>query len=215
MMSGLRKLPKTVKALHRIHTITSADIVVVITRSSGAYDRPEDLIGTWFAFILGGLTFLTLPTANNLLYAEMIHWKLLALLSAIMVGLILGAMLARHFRFLQQICYSQSLMTSNVAHQSKIMFANNHPKKINRGIMIYISLFEKTCTVLADKETTEEFSQLGLDVIAFELTGRLANQDFDAALGETVISAGSRLKKKFPPSQKAEPKPLNDILVII
>ena len=49
------------QAVREAESATSAEILPVVARSSGRYDRPEDIVGLWFAALAMIIVWLVFP----------------------------------------------------------------------------------------------------------------------------------------------------------
>ena len=77
------------QAVRDAEAATSAEIVPVVARCSGRYDRPEDIVGLWFAALAMIIvwTVYPLPRAEAGSWdATAPVWQLVALLAGALVG---------------------------------------------------------------------------------------------------------------------------------
>ena len=79
------------QAVREAESSTSAEILPVVARSSGRYDRPEDIVGLWFAALAMIIVWFVFPLsrieAGNW-DAPAPVWQLVALLAGALVGFV-------------------------------------------------------------------------------------------------------------------------------
>ena len=98
---------------------TGAEIVPVIARASGRYDRPEDIVGLWTALVALAVAWYLLPTGQNERNAWgglAPAWHLIGLLAAVVVGFIVGAVVGSRLGWLRRLFTPQQQMTDGVEH---------------------------------------------------------------------------------------------------
>jgi putative membrane protein len=198
---------------------TSAEIVPVVARSSGRYDRPEDIVGLWFALGFLALFWFAVPQATT----EPGDWggissaaRLGILMLAVVGGFVAGAFTAMQVDWLRRLFTPQSQMRDEVIARSRQVFFDGrvHHTTGDSGLMIYISLFERMAAVVGDRMIVEKLGQAALDELCAQLTARLAAGHRAEALAETIATAGDRLIAVLPRSTD-DRNELPDALVVI
>ena len=191
------------RAVQEAESCTSAEIVPVVATASGRYDRPEDIVGLWLAVITAAIVYLAFPQVRE---AEGswggIHpaWKLVAVLAGIVVGFVAGAVAATHIGWLRRLCTSRRQMRDEVERGARGAFFDNriHRTAGATGLVVYVSLYERMATVVADETVTEKLGQAALDELCTALTSGLKAGRFTDAICETLRAAGERLGQVLP-----------------
>lgn len=198
---------------------TSVELVPVVATSSGRYDRPEDVVGLWCAMALAAVVYLTVPSddVRPLSWSgESPHWKLIAILCAVLAGFILGATLATHISWLRRLCTPHRQMIHEVTNMAKIAFGDNriHHHSGKPALMLYVSLYERMAIIRTDETIAESLGRSKLDRLAEELTYRLQHDPLTDAICKAIHSAGQSLAEAFP-GATPQPPELPDCLITI
>jgi putative membrane protein len=153
------------EAVAQAEKTTSGEIVPVVATASGDYDRAEDLVGLWFAGI--GLVlfwWLMLPPAEAGAWqapeASLSPLGLVAALFVIVVGFILGALIAANVGWLRRLFASRAQMRRCVEEAAGRIFFEQGVRetRARTGILIYLSLFERVVRVTGDRAIAEKLS---------------------------------------------------------
>jgi putative membrane protein len=198
---------------------TGAEIVPVVARASGRYDRPEDIVGLWTALLALAVTWCLLPSerheANswgNIAPA----WQLVALLLAVVVGFLCGAIFASRLDWLRRLFTPQLQMADEVTARAKQVFFDRSVRRTvaGSGVLIFVSLFERRAAILADQSVVDKLGQPALDDLCHQLTARLGAMSTTQALCEVIATAGEQLSTAVPRSA-ADVNELSDALVVL
>ncbi len=198
---------------------TSAEIVPVVATASGRYDRPEDVFGLWLAIAAMIATWLALPNLPE----EPGNWDtlpawvhVLCLAIATVAGFIIGAIIAGYVGWLRRLLTPRKQMRQEVTAGAHARFFDSriHHTRGATGLVIYLSLFEKMASIVADQGVTEAVGQETLDQFVGELTSRLQQEPIDDALIQTIADLGERLSGPLPRAQD-DRNELPDGLVLI
>jgi len=182
---------------------TSAEIVPVVATASGRYDRPEDVVGLWFALAALIGAWLLLPEARG----EPGSWggfpaaaKLVCLLAAVVVGFVAGAVAATYVGWLRRLFTPRSQMADEVAAAARQAFFDGrlHYTAGATGLLVYVSLYERMATVLADRAVLDKLGQDALDELQSRLLDQLRSAGPTEAICGVIRSAGERLGKVLP-----------------
>ncbi|MBI1248643.1 hypothetical protein GC197_12485 [bacterium] len=182
---------------------TSCEIVPVVATSSGRYDRAEDVVGVWLATIAAVVVWLSFPRIME----ETGSWEagfwdlgLIALIVVIVVGFITGAFLGSRVDWLRRLFTPRNQMRNEVAARAREVFFDQrvHHTTGATGILIYVSLFERTAAVLGDQEVIEKLGQAALDHLCQQLTEGLRQSDPTTAICAVIEQAGNQLAKPLP-----------------
>lgn len=201
---------------------TSAEIVPVIAVTSGRYDRPEDLVGLWFG--LGALVtvwrFLPaphgLPGTGDWERVAGRGWQAAALALAVAAGFVIGAWLATRIPWLRRLCTTKGEMRAEVAARARQVFFDQrvHHTAGKGGVLLYVSLYERMASVVADKQVLEKLGQPAIDGLCALLTSKLSASGPIPALCDVIEEAG-RLLGPALPREPGDINELADTLVLI
>lgn len=207
------------QAIQEAEATTSAEIVAVIARSSGRYDRPEDIVGLWFAAVAIVVAWIAYPSPSN----DAGDWgaaapacQLVAMLASGGVGFVVGVVVATQARWLRRLFTPRSQMTDEVYRQARQAFFDKrvHHTDGGAGVLLYVSLFERMAAVIADQRVLEALGQARIDEVCRELTTRLHEGNAIDALCDTSRSIGRLLAAVLPRSTE-DINELEDALVVI
>ncbi len=207
------------EAVRTAEAKTSAEIVPVVARSSGRYDRPEDIVGLWVGVLAMAITWSLVPSAVN----EPGDWsasspflQLLLLVSAMIAGFITGVCLAARLDWLRLLFTSHAQMVEEVELRSRSMFYDRrvHHTAAGSGILIYVSLFERRAAVIADQAVLDALGQPALDAICLQLTNELKGSTVSHAMCQAIITTGDKLAAVLP-RQSDDVNELADALVVL
>lgn len=197
---------------------SSAEIVPVVAAVSGRYDRPEDIVGLWFAAAALALAWWLLPEhARTGDWGAMPPWAhLLVLVASVVVGFIVGTAVGAHVDGLRHLFTPSQQMRDEVVSRSRQVFFDSrvHHTAGRTGVLIYVSLFERMAAVLADDAVTEKLGQGVLDELRDQLTASLATRQLADAICDTLVSAGQRLAAVLPRAE-GDINELPDALVVL
>ena len=186
------------EAVGRAEAQTSAEIVPVVAASSGRYDRPEDVVGLWFAAGFFTAAWYFLPAATM----QPGHWggisaaaQLSVFIVAIVMGFFVGAWAAMQVDWLRRLFTPKAQMRDEVAGRARQVFFDGrvHHTAAASGLLIYVSLFEHMAEVFGDRSVVEKLGQEGLDDLCSQLRARLRAGSPADALVHVLDAAGERL----------------------
>lgn len=198
---------------------TSCEIVPVVATASGRYDRAEDILGLWLATIAAILVWTLYPRMPK----ETGDWAglsfdtgLLALVASIVVAFLVGAMLGSQISWLRRLFTPSDQMKDEVAAKARQAFFDRrvHHTSGATGLLIYVSLFEHTATILADQEVLEKLGQTALDELCQQLTAGLHQGHPTDAMCGVIEAAGKQLASVLPRTD-TDTNELPDALVLI
>ncbi|QDU77938.1 hypothetical protein Pan97_50170 [Bremerella volcania] len=198
---------------------TSCEIVPVVATASGRYDRAEDVLGLWLATIAAIMIWTLYPRSTD----ELGDWTgtsfdsgLIALAASIVVAFLVGAMLGSRIGWLRRLFTPSDQMKDEVAARARQVFFDRrvHHTSGATGLLVYVSLFEHTATILADQEVLEKLGQAKLDELCRQLTEGLGQGHPTEAICAVIQSAGQQLSEVLPRSEGAANQ-LPDVLVLM
>jgi len=186
---------------------TSVEIVPVVATASGRYDRAEDIVGLWLGLISLGVYWLFFSSAEADGGSWGFSWQsfeLPALIAVAIVGFIIGAVVAGHVGWLRLLFTPKGQMHEEVAARARAIFFDNrlHHTAGGTGLLLYLSLYERTAMILADEAVIEKLGSKALDELCGNLTRALqARKDAADAVCALLKDAGNRLGKVLPRAQ--------------
>jgi putative membrane protein len=207
------------QAVREAESATSAEILPVVARSSGRYDRPEDIVGLWFAGLAMIIVWMVFPLprieAGNW-DAPAPVWQLVALLAGALVGFVAGAFAGGRVDWLRRLFTPRTQMREEVYGRAREVFFDKrvHHTGGGSGVLLYVSVFEHMAAVIADQGILDKLGQEHIDELCREFTQRLHEGTPTDALCETAGSLGRRLAPLLPRAED-DVNELSDALVVI
>ncbi len=181
---------------------TSCEIVPVVATASGRYDRAEDLVGLWFAMVGAVVAFLIFPGHNDHgTWGGIPLWGQVGLLVLVMlVCFIVGAVVADRFRNLRRLFTPRSHMQEEVNLRARELFFDRrvHHTAGASGLLIFVSLYERTAVVLGDRSVVETLGDKFPEELCQRLTSSLRTQDVASAICDTIQHAATSLQTALP-----------------
>ncbi len=197
---------------------TSCEIVPVVATASGRYDRAEDLVGLWCAVVGAVVAFLTFPGHNDHgTWGGIPLWGQVGLLVLVMlVCFIFGAVLADRFRNLRRLFTPRSHMQEEVNLRARQLFFDRrvHHTAGASGLLIFVSLYERTAVVLGDRSVVETLGEKFPEELCQRLTTGLRTQDVASAICDTIQHAATSLQTALPRTA-SDVNELPDTLVLL
>jgi putative membrane protein len=194
---------RVTEAVAAAETGTAAEIVPAVARASGRYDRPEDVVGLWFALAAIAVVYSVRPqhaTEHGSwdTFPTLLH--LAVLLGAGVLGFLSGVILAARVGWLRRLFTPRRQMTEEVATRAQQTFFDRrvHRTAGRGGVLIYISLFEHAAAIIADETALAKLGQATIDELCRDLTERLPRDGVIPALCHTITLAGERLAPVLP-----------------
>lgn len=192
------------QAVAEAESRTSAEIVPVVARCSGRYDRAEDVVGLWFAALLLALAYLAFPPPA---LAEAGDWgapsalaHLALLLACLPVGFVAGAALASWAPGARRLFTPRRQMREEVEAKARAVFFDQriHHTAAGSGVLLYVSLHERIAAIVADQRVLGALGQIKLDALCYEFTDRLRESGPRVALRQTIAALGEELATVLP-----------------
>lgn len=199
---------------------TSCEIVPVVATASGRYDRAEDIIGLWLSILVVITLWLLLPrqSGNSGSWDSSMPQilELLAVVTGIVVAFMAGAVAGSRIGWLRRLFTTRNQMKEEVTAKAREVFFDNrvHHTAGGSGLLIYVSLFERTAMVLGDQNILDKLGQSFLDDLCKQLTDSLRINHPSDALSEIISEAGRQLKGSLP-WEDGDVNELHDALVLI
>ncbi|MBL7646844.1 MAG: hypothetical protein JNK74_11700 [Candidatus Hydrogenedentes bacterium] len=196
---------------------TSVEIVPVIATVSGRYDRAEDLAGLWLGIVLMVALWLAWPVkpvepgdwgaAFPLNYAG---W-----LTALIGGFILGAFICARIPVLRRLMTSRKELAAEVQRRAREVFFDQriHHTGGGTGVLIYVSLFERTVCILADENATKALPEGEVARLCAALTKQLGSTPA-RGLTECIGALGDKLAAPLPRDAQDRDELANAVVLI-
>ncbi len=187
-------------AIESAESKTSAEVVVCIASRSGRYDRGEDLIGVAVALLCVAGSWIAFQGAAEESWGVSFKLGLLPILGIIAVGFSLGAAAATFFPALSLFFSSRAEMNSNVHDRARIAFQDLGVRgtRAATGVLIYVSLLERTVSVIGDQAITEAIDQKTWDSLRDTVIAGLAEGQPSEGLCKAIEQAGVVLATHMP-----------------
>lgn len=199
---------------------TLAEIVPVVATASGRYDRAEDIVGLWLgaAAMTAALTLLPAAPAEAGSWGDPQPWhRLAAAVVALVVGFMVGAIVAGRVGWLRLLFTPRRQMRDEVAARAHAVFFDTrvHHTAGRAGLLIYVSLHERMAVVLADDAVLNKLGRQAVDGLCATLTGKLRRKEpLSDAISETIREAGQRLAAVLPRAAD-DVNELSDALILL
>ena len=206
-------------AVKSAEALTSAEIIPVIAAGSGRYDRSEDIVGLWSAVALLFMVWFIRPVDHDLANS----WdspppisEVVGYATAVIGGFLAGVAVASRVDVLRRLFTPAQQMRDEVSLRARSVFFDQrvHHTAGASGVLLYVSLFERMATVLADESVLRKLGQPQIDELCRELTQRLHASPPSVALCETIQLVGQRLSTVMP-RLEGDVNELADSLVIL
>lgn len=189
-------------AIKSAESATSAEVVVCIATRSGRYDRGEDLIGVAVALLGVAAAWLIFQRVHDESWGLSLNLGLLPILGIFAVGFSFGATAATFFPALSLFFSSHAEMRSNVHDRARIAFQDLGVRgtRAATGVLIYVSLLERTVSVIGDKAITDAVDQKTWDALRDTVIAGLAKGQPGKGLCNAIEQAGAVLAENMPGS---------------
>lgn len=186
-------------AIQRAEERTSGEIVPVLASASDDYDRACFLSGILFS-LLFTVAFSCLWILLPGMFGGSVIITAVVFLAVQLAGLLVGFYAALTFDGLRRAFIPHHILTRRVgraAHQAFLQFQITHTENAT-GILIYVSLFEHTVVVLADRSINQKHDQQTWDEIRDMLIQGLKNNQGAQGFIDAIERCGEILAEDFP-----------------
>lgn len=200
---------------------TSAEIIPVLTDTSGSYDRAEDIVGLLLAIIMVSVLWIFFQrphfdAAWTVAENPPLTYNLPSLLLTIIISFLVGTFLAGKLWFLRNLFASRGLMKSCVQRGAyRAFYEHNLSQTKNAtGVMIYISLFERMVYVLGDTKISEKFKDEDFNEVKEIILNKFKSKKPAEGLCEGIQKCGEKLANYFP-IQEGDQNELPNHLILL
>ncbi len=195
---------------------TSAEVVVCIASRSGRYDRGEDLVGVAVALLSVAGAWLAFQGIHDDSWGLSFTLGLLPILGIFALAFSIGAAVATYLPELSLFFSKHDEMHSNVYDRARIAFQDLGVRgtRAATGVLIYVSLLERTVSVIGDQAITEAIEQKTWDELRDTVIAGLASGQASEGLCKAIGQAGEVLAEKMPGSHDDTDELSNHLRII-
>ncbi len=181
---------------------TAAEIVCAVATESGRYDRAEAVGGLSFSLLglAAAHVVFTAVAARGGSWDAVPSAPLWLNCFAVAAGFVVGNLLFGRFHGLRALFVSAGEMEQETLRAAHHVFAAQGLRRTTGrgGLLVYVSLFERRLTLLADDGIMEKLGQEFLDELRDAATGAFKAGRFLEGLTGTVQRAADRLADALP-----------------
>jgi putative membrane protein len=162
---------RTTESVRRVEAQTSAEVVVAVRKRSGRYG----VLAYHFGLGLAALVIVYLLVVPT-------EYSVGAIAIDGLLAFTLGALLAANFDTLLRALSRRATLRDNLARAARAAFFDLGISRTSgrNGLLVYVSLFERSCVVLTD---------IGIDVATLGAGWAAASQDLQSALKRRDLQA--------------------------
>jgi putative membrane protein len=197
-------------AIRRHEARTSAEIIVVVAHQSDDYLHVPIHIATAVALVVPFLWMLSgrvLGFPPPMGFSWIFAYQLAAFI------LVAGVLSLPALRFL----VTPKRLMRKYAHRNaaaQFLARNLHTTHHRTGVLIFVSLLERYCEIIADTAVAAKVSDSTWQTIIDEMLPIIRAGDLDGALVHGIERTGTLLARDFPPGE-LNPNELPDHLIVI
>jgi len=200
---------------------TCAEIVPVVAKASGRYDRAEDVVGLWFGIALcAGVWWFFQGVGESSGWSgvgevRVGFWTFAAL---IVVGFAVGVVLASRVLWLRRLFTSSREMEEEAVSRAKKAFFDRrvHRTSAASGVLVFVSVYERCAVLIADEGVRERLSLRSLDEVRDELIAGLREDGLASGLRRGIARLGSLLETALPPAaDRSSAVEIGDRVIVI
>lgn len=183
---------------------TAGEIVPVLATASGRYDRAEDVAGLLLGLAALTVVWLTfqriLPAQGDWGHGQQLTLRLRWVLLVVVVGFIVGAALTSRIGWLRHLLVSRREMREEVERRAWEAFGRFGVGKTaaGTGILLYVSMFERTVCVLGDTPIASKLEQGTWNEIRDTIVTGIRHKRAADAFCEAIARCGTVLAQHFP-----------------
>lgn len=196
---------------------TSVEIVPAIASVSGRYDRAEDLAGLW----LGTVLMIVLWAVWPVHHAEPGDWgaafplNYVGWIAALVGGFVVGVLICARIPVLRRLMTPRKELAAEVQRRAREVFFDQriHHTSGATGVLIYVSLFERTVCILADETATKALPEGEIARLCGALTKQLGSAPA-VGLAECIQALGNHLATPLPRDSADRDELANGVVLI-
>ncbi len=211
-----KKLRREVEdGVKEAETRTSAEIVCAVATESGRYDRAESLGGLFFGLVL--LVVVNLTAANPpgegawAVSGPSLAWQSIA----VVLGFVAGNLWLSYSHSIRRLFTGRREMREESERAAMHVFASQglHKTTGRGGLLIYVSLYERSVIVEADSGVMEAAGQELLDSMCEIASSELKAGNVSEAFTRAIAVAAGKLELALP-VQEDDKNELKDHLLV-
>lgn len=185
---------------------TSGEVVVVVAKNSGRYDRAEDIFGLLFAVAALSVAwvYFSVPVDYAAFDAQTYSIGIFPVIAIIIVGFAIGSALATYCPFLKLPFIPKKETEEEVNRKAMECFYRYGIGKTegSTGVLIYVSLLERMVVVRGDSAISKKLGQNHWDMICGLIIDGLKHKKPGQGFVNAIHKCGELLKEHFPSSER-------------
>ena len=208
------------RAISEAESSTSAEIVPVLTDSSGRYDRAEDLVGGVAALGLMSLCWLGVQGVSmdgswQTQRAPELELGLGMIVLILTFGFATGAFLASRIWWLRRLFCFRSEMEGCLKERAMQAFQMYRIGKTQEatGVLIFISSFERMVYVLGDAEISQRLSDDDFVEVKDAIVEGFRQGEYADGLVNGIRLCGQKLSSHFPLQPGDQDELFNELII--
>jgi putative membrane protein len=208
------------RAIAKAENKTAAEILPALASASGRYDRAEDVVGLWCALGLLSAVWIVFqgPAVDSGSWTEetVLRLELLPLLGVLVAGFLAGAVVAGRTPWLRRLFVPRREMEAETAARAKTLFFDRrlHRTRDAAGVLLYVSLFERSAAVLVDDAVAEKLGERSLNEVCDQVVAGLRASGPVEGLMRGLDRLGDLLSVALPADKERENAVSNEVIVI-
>ena len=194
-------------AIAEAEQTTSGEIVPVVATRSGRYDRGEDIFGIVLGLVAVAVVWLLCqeiePTAGDWESGQTLAVGLGPVLLTFVIAFVLGVVLATLVPALAMSFVGRTERQEEVQRSARQAFFEFRVRatEAGTGILIYISLLERTVWVIGDRAISDKLDQAQWDGVKDLVIDGLRSGKPTDGLCAAIKRCGELLSEHFPIAQ--------------
>ena len=208
------------EAVSEAEAHTSAEIVPVLTESSGRYDRAEDLAGCVLSIGLLSLCWLKfqdvlMDGSWQTQRAPSLQLGLPEILLILILGFVGGSFLASRVWWIRRLFCSKMEMESCLRERAIQAFQIHRVGRTQgaTGVIIFISSFERMVFVMGDADISKRFKNEDFEEVKNAIIDGFRINQFGDGLVEGIRLCGQKLRQHYPLKPSDENELSNDLIL--
>ena len=194
------------EAVERAEDRTAAELACGVATESDRYDRAESLAGLGLGLVFLGL----LDAGYGVSLGAGGSWEAGGGVAfawqsvAVVAGFVLGSVIASYWHGLRRLMVSPEHLTVAVERAAWRVFGRRRVSSTEQrsGILIYVSLFERRVSVLADETAREILGKEGIETLKETAVDQLAEGRSKETFVATIEKAAELLESELPAGEQ-------------
>ncbi|MBL6664354.1 MAG: TPM domain-containing protein [Rickettsiales bacterium] len=189
------------EAIKKAESKTRAEIVPVISNQSGSYQYSQFIFSFIFSLVIFSISWLNFQSVKVDDWGKLsVSMNLFYIILIILFSFIIGAILAKKFRVLSLLFLNKDDMAFEIDRAAKQCFYDFSigNTKGATGVLIYISLLERTVMVKGDIKISQKLTQNDWDNICNLITNGIKENKADQGIISGIEAMTVFLAEHFP-----------------